>query len=165
MAAAPGIRSVSLHNTAPAAVNGEIQISRIDEFLSLPGGGGQFIRYTPVPGRLSITLDRSSGPRIIALLSTEVADYLSALMAPVVTGEQLSQEEYLNLVVSVYGKAIADEIAAAQLFIAINFPGPLQSVRGGTFSGRRAEFLVPLVDLFVLDKALEYEARWKQPEG
>jgi hypothetical protein len=161
MAAAPGMRSVFLHNTAPAAIEGDIQISRIDEFLSLPGGGGRFISYTPVPGRLSVTLDRNSGPRIIALLSAEAVDYLSALMAPVVTGEDLSREEYLKLVASVYGKAIADEIAAARLSLSVDFPGPLQSVRGGTFSGRRAEFLVPLADLFVLDRPLEYEARWK----
>jgi hypothetical protein len=163
MAAAPGIARVSLRNTGPAAVEGEILISRIDDFLSQPENRGaeRFITYTPSPGRLTLSLDRNSGPRIIALVSPEVKDYLSALMAPVATGEKLSGTEYLNLVASVYGRAAADEIAAARIYASVDFPGPLQAVRGGSFSGRRAEFAVPLLDLLVLENPLEYEARWQ----
>jgi hypothetical protein len=162
MSAAPGIASVSLKNSGPAAIEGDIRISRIDDFLKQPEnwGGEQFITYTPSPGRLTLTLDRNAGPRIIALLSEEVTDYLSVLMAPVVTGEGLSKGEYLDLVASIYGRAVADEIAASRIYAAVDFPGPLRSVRGGTFSGRRAEFAVPLIDLLVLEAPLEYEARW-----
>jgi hypothetical protein len=96
----------------------------------------------------------------MALISPEVSDYLSAFMAPVVTGEELSKAEYLDLVSSLYGRALADEIAAARIYASVDFPGPLQSVRGGNFSGRRAEFTVPLIDLLVLENRLEYEVRW-----
>ncbi|MDR3167981.1 MAG: hypothetical protein LBT93_08555 [Treponema sp.] len=162
MAAAPGLASVSLRNNGPAAIEGEVLISRIDDFLSQPESpeGKRFITYTASPGRLTITLDRSSGPAIMALISPEVSDYLSAFMAPVVTGEELSKGEYLNLVSSFYGRALADEIAAARIYVSVDFPGSLQSVRGGKFSGRRAEFTVPLVDLLVLETRLEYEVRW-----
>jgi hypothetical protein len=162
MAAAPGIASVSLNNSGPAAIEGEIRVSRIDDFLKQPEslGGERFITYSPSPGRLTVTLDRNAGPRIIALLSAEVSDYLSVLMAPVVTGEKLSKGEYLDLVASVYGRAVADEIAASRIYAGVDFPGRLQSVRGGTFSGRRAEFTVPLIDLLVLETPLEYEVRW-----
>jgi hypothetical protein len=162
MAAAPGIAGAALRNTGPAAVAGEILISRIEDFLSLPESGGaeRFITYTSSPGRLTVSLNRNSGPRIIALISPEVNDYLSALMAPVATGERLAKTEYLNLVASVYGRAVADEIAAARIYASVDFPGPLRTVRGGTFSGRRAEFAVPLLDLLVLENPLEYEVRW-----
>jgi hypothetical protein len=162
MSAAPGIAAVSLNNSGPAGIEGEIRISRIDDFLKGPEirSGEQFITYTPSPGRLTLTLDRDAGPRIVALLSAEVKDYLSVLMAPVVTGEVLSQGEYLDLVASVYGRAVAEEIAASRIHATVDFPGPLQSVRGGTFSGRRAEFTIPLIDLLVLENPLEYEARW-----
>jgi hypothetical protein len=162
MSAAPGIASVSLNNSGPAAIEGDIRVSRIDDFLKQPESwdGKQFITYTPSPGRLTLTLDRNAGPRIIALLSEEVTDYLSVLMAPVVTGERLSKGEYLDLVASIYGRAVADEIAASRIHARVDFPGPLRSVRGGTFSGRRAEFAVPLIDLLVLEVPLEYEVRW-----
>ncbi|MDR3191549.1 MAG: hypothetical protein LBT87_00615, partial [Treponema sp.] len=102
MASAPGIAEVSFTNTGPSAIEGPIKISRIDEFLALPGnqGGSRFILYeqTPSGGRLALSLDRGSGPKVMALISREVADYLSVLMAPVATGESLTKREYLDLV-------------------------------------------------------------------
>jgi len=37
----------------------------------------------------------------------------------------------------------------------------VQSVRGGTFSGRRAEFSIPLVDILVMETPLSYEVVWR----
>ncbi|MDR2080127.1 MAG: hypothetical protein LBP74_10460 [Treponema sp.] len=164
MAAAPGIAEVSFTNTGPSTIEGPIKISRIDEFLALPGNRGEsrFIVYeqTPSGGRLALFLDRSSGPKLLALISREVADYLSALMAPVSTGESLSKGEYLGLVTSIYGKDVADEIAGAKIRAFIDFPGPINTVRGGIYTGRRAVFEVPLLDILVLETPLNYEIRW-----
>jgi hypothetical protein len=164
MAAAPGIAGVSFTNTSPSAIEGPIKISRMDEFLALPGnqGGNRFIVYeqSPSGGRLALSLDRGSGPKVLALISREVADYLSILMAPVSTGETLSKGEYLGLVTSIYGRGVAEEIAAAKIRALIDFPGPISSVRGGTYTGKRAVFEVPLLDLLVLENPLSYEIRW-----
>jgi hypothetical protein len=167
MAAAPGIASVSLHNVNPAAVEGTITISRIDQFLMLPenrgGGRLRFIQYEQGAGggRLVISLDRDSAPQLVSLISGEVAEYLSALMAPVATGETLTKAEYLVLVASVYGKAVADEIAAAKINAVLDFPGSVSAVRGGSFQGSRVQFEVPLLDLLVLESPLSYEVTWK----
>jgi hypothetical protein len=83
-------------------------------------------------------------------------------MAPAATGEPLSKVEYLDLVGSFYGKALADEIAAARITISIGFPGTVSSVKGGSFSGTQARFNIPLVDLLVLENPLEYEVVWRQ---
>jgi hypothetical protein len=66
------------------------------------------------------------------------------------------------MVSTVYGKGIADEIAQSAIRASIEFPGPVQSVRGGTFSGSRADFTIPLLDMLVLETPLSYEAVWKQ---
>jgi hypothetical protein len=164
MAAAPGIAGVSFTNTSPSAIEGPIKISRIDEFLTLPGnqGGNRFIEYeqNSPGGRLTLTLNRQSGPQLLALISREAADYLSVLMAPVATGESLSREEYLGLVTSIYGRGVAEEIAAAKIRAFIDFPGPVNSVKGGTYTGTRALFEVPLLDLLVLERPLAYEIHW-----
>jgi hypothetical protein len=164
MAAAPGIAGVSFTNTGPSAIEGPIKISRMDEFLALPGNQGenQFIVYeqTPSGGRLTLSLDRNSGPKVLALISREVADYLSVLMAPVSTGESLTKGEYLSLVTSIYGKGIADEITGAKIRAFIDFPGPINAVQGGTYTGKRAAFEVPLLDILVLETPLNYEIRW-----
>jgi hypothetical protein len=82
-------------------------------------------------------------------------------MAPVATGEQLTKQEYLELVASVYRKELAAEISAARIRARVEFPGTVVSVRGGTFSGSSAEFDVPLIDLLVLENRLSYEVVWR----
>jgi hypothetical protein len=171
MSGAPGISAVSFHNTGPAAIEGPVKISRIENFLAAASGSGGakkgFISLErPGPGgngltRCTITLDRDSGPEILTLISADVSDYLSALMAPIATGEQLTRNEYLTLLSSVYGQETADEIRSASITASINFPGPISAVKGGTWSGKRAEFTIPLADLLVLESPLTYEVLWK----
>jgi hypothetical protein len=166
MAAAPGISAVSLRNQGPAAIAGTVSIFRVDSFLALPNSAlpngrsaAPFIRYDPA-GKLVITMDHDSGPRILLLLSEDVNDYLSSLMAPVATGETLTRAAYLNLVGSMYGRPVADEIAAARIQVSLAFPRSVKEVRGGTSQGGRAQFNVPLVDLLVLEQPLVYEVSW-----
>ncbi|MDR1279081.1 MAG: hypothetical protein LBK02_10040 [Treponema sp.] len=167
MSAAPGIASVSFRNTGPAAIEGPVKISRLEDFLSAASGSGGarkgFITLEQASpgGHCTITIDRESGPEILSLISADVSDYLSALMAPIATGERLSKEEYFELVASIYGRPLADEISRGSIRAFINFPGPVSAVQGGTWTGRRAEFTVPLADLLVLETPLVYEVWWK----
>jgi hypothetical protein len=167
LAAAPGITSAYMQNLTPSSIAGTIRISRVDQFLLLPNTlpGERFITYTPsqgaVEGRLTIDLNRTTGPQVLALFSDTVRAYLSALMAPAATGENLYKSQYLDLVGSIYTKPVADEIAAAKISITITFPGAVTAVRGGTFSGTLARFEIPLTDLLVLNPPLHYEVSWK----
>jgi hypothetical protein len=171
MAAAPGIESVNLQNRNPSSITGNVRISHIDEFLALPDAkagntaGKRFITYIPLnpPGdsRLLIALDRDTAPLVLAMISEDVRDYLSALMAPAATGERLSQAEYLELVSDFYGQALADEIAAAGITVSIGFPGPVSLVKGGTLAGTQARFELSLAELLVLENPLEYEVIWR----
>lgn len=161
MSAAPGIASVSFRNTASNAIEGPVRISQISDMLTSHTGNG-FISFeqNASGGRCVITLSRASGPQLLALLSPEIADYLGALMAPLATGEAMGKSDYLALVSAVYGKSIADEISQSSIAIALDFPGQVRSVRGGSFSGRRVDFAIPLVELLVLESSLIYEVMW-----
>jgi hypothetical protein len=161
MSAAPGLSGVSLRNTGPASVAGTAALSRVDAFLAIPGAQGspRVVQYDP-SGRLVITLDKSSGPRMLSLFSPEFTEYLSALMAPVATGIDLPETEYLDLVASVYGRPLAEEIAASRIAALITFPRPISSVRGGSASGAQARFEIPLLKLLVLESPLIYEVVW-----
>ncbi|MDR3342175.1 MAG: hypothetical protein LBT14_05190 [Treponema sp.] len=163
LSSAPGIKSASFNNTNATAIAGAISISQVDTFLAIPAhqGRGRFIRYEPDERHLVIELDRAWAPQMLALISPNVVDYLSILMAPVATEEVLSQREYLALVRSVYGKAVADEIAVARITASITFPRPISAIRGGVSSGNQAEFDIPLIDLLVLETPLKYEVSWK----
>lgn len=166
MAHAPGIASVSFKNTAPAAIEGPVKVAKIGDFLSAHDSKkASFIDYkqasSSVNGSCTINLNLDSGPEILALISPDITDYLSALMAPLATGEKMTRAEYLADISAIYGSGIADEIAKAYVRAAIDFPGAIQSVKGGTFSGRRAEFAIPLADILVLENPLSYEVVWK----
>ncbi|MDR2072447.1 MAG: hypothetical protein LBP60_03320 [Spirochaetaceae bacterium] len=156
---APGVRSAALRNSGREKIAGTISVNRIGD-LFLAGNG--FIRYEgdAVSGKVSVHVDRATGSRILPLISAEAVDYLSALMAPVATGEALTKKEYLELVTSVYGEAIAAEIAAARIGALISVPGTVSSVKGGSFSGREARFDIPLLDILVLETPLNYEIAW-----
>jgi hypothetical protein len=164
MAAAPGILSADLANTGPAGIAGTIRVSRADALFAMPDAAARFVtlesgRETG-DNRLSVVLDRETAPRLLAMISADVRDYLSALFAPAATGEPLSKAEYLELVGDIYGEALAEEIAAAEIAAVIGFPGPVGSAKGGTFSGTSASFAIPLVDILVLEDPLEYEVIW-----
>ena len=161
---APGVASVSLRNTAPAAVEGRVQISRISEFLSAADSraGARFITFQQEQrgGRCQISINRQYGPEILELLSSEIADYLNALMAPIATGEEMTKSEYLELVALFYNQTISNEIAGSRILASLEFPGQVTAARGGTFSGRRASFNIPLLDLLVLETPMVYEVTW-----
>jgi hypothetical protein len=171
LAEAPGIAKASFRNTGPESFEGTVNVLRIDEFLAVSGGKGRkFITLEESKsggrpsGRLAINLDFESAAEILPFFSEEIRDYLTTTLAPVALGEKQSKADYLGDVAFFFGKAdgplIAAEIAAARINIAVDFPGPVTAVEGGTFSGRRAEFSVPLVDLLVLDTPLRYEVCW-----
>jgi hypothetical protein len=156
---------VSFKNTAPAAIEGPVKIAKIGDFLA-PGKASfitfeQNARGGASGGKCTINLSLASGAEILTLISPEISDYLSALMAPLATGEAMTKTEYLILVGSVYGRGIADEISKAAVRASLEFPGPVQSAQGGTFSGRRAEFAISLLDILVLETPLSYEVVWR----
>ena len=164
MAAAPGIRSVSLRNTGPSSLDGAISISNIGDFLASGVAGDRFITYIEGrgPGNSSIViiLDRNSAPALISRLSPEIEENLSAFLAPIVLGETITRQEYLDLLASVYGRPLANEVAAARILARIQFPRPPTTVRGGIAAGRFAEFDISLVELLVLETPLRYEVIW-----
>jgi len=156
--------SVTLRNTGPAAVEGQMRISHIGDFLSAADDrGGSVFEQNAGKGRLEININLNNGSEFLELLSPQITDYLNALMAPVATGEQLTKDEYLELVASFYNKPISDEIAVSRITASIDFPGTVTGVKGGTFSGRRVNFNIPLLDLLVLETPLVYEVTWNIP--
>jgi hypothetical protein len=163
MSGAPGVAQVSFRNTGPASLEGPVKISSIRDFLA-PSGKAGFISYTENPGgggRAAVTLNRETAPAALSMISPDLSYYLYFLFAPIVTGEPFGKDEYLAQVGLFHGPAVAEELAQARIQVSVEFPAPLTAVRGGTFSGRKAEFIIPLADLLVLEQPLSYEAVWK----
>jgi hypothetical protein len=168
---APGLSSIKLSNTSREAIAGSIGFDRISDFLAASGatsgatGSAPTTRFVTweqgaTGGRAVIALDRTTAPQMIELFSRDVSDYLSAIMAPIATGEKLTRQQYLSLVTGIYGAEIAREIETAEITASINFPGVITSAQGASFSGSTARFRANLADLLTLEKPLVYEVRW-----
>jgi len=159
---APGVESITLKNTAAQSVEGQIKVSKVGDFLS-GSAGVRFIEFNQSSGggSCAININRQTAPEILSHFSREIRDYLEVLMAPIATGDEMSKAEYLRLVNSFFNKSISDEIASSKINAAVDLPGQVTSVKGGTFSGRRAVFDIPLIDILVLETPLQYEVKWR----
>jgi len=166
MSQAPGVASVSFVNKTPSSIEGPVKISKISDLLASGGGKTSgFIKFeqknSAGEGSCSVNLSLEYGPQILSLISPEIGMYLNALMAPLASGEKMTKKEYLDTVASFYGKDIADEISSGVINVSFTFPGTIQKIKGGTFTGRKAEFKIPLLDVLVLETPLNYEVVWK----
>ena len=67
---------------------------------------------------------------LIDILETlpEVTDYLDLLMAPVYTGEELSEEEYLELFATVYGDSFAKDFENTNFVVKINTTEKIKNI-------------------------------------
>ena len=178
LSAARGIKSAAFRSVTGSSLAGTIDISNANEFLSnsaLPNG--QFVKFEQdgKTGRLEISLDRSFSPDLFALLSPDLPEYLSVLlMSPAAEAQWqyiTTKADYLAELRAYYRNVLprdkkkladdlASEIASAQIHMAIDFPKPVRSVQGGRFSGKRAEFDIPLLDLLVLETPMRYVVEW-----
>ncbi|MDR1219596.1 MAG: hypothetical protein LBK73_08315 [Treponema sp.] len=173
---AKGVKAVSMRNITPSSIDGSVSVSQANDFLAPPGVQTQrLITYeqTARGGRLSIALNRATAPQFVNLLSPDAEDYLSCLMAPGLTTDWqyiTTKAEYIRQLKATYntirnnrglGDALASELENATVSIALDLPGAVHSAQGGTFSGKCAEFTVPVLDLLTLEKPLAYEVAWE----
>ncbi|MEE0879905.1 MAG: hypothetical protein UH788_11625 [Treponemataceae bacterium] len=67
---------------------------------------------------------------LIDILETlpEITDYLDLLMAPVYTGEELSEQEYLELFASVYGESFAKDFENTTFMLQVNVLDKIKNI-------------------------------------
>ncbi len=98
------------------------------------------------PKKLAIAL---SQPRLTDLydnLSSELANYIDLFMAPSFTGETMTNDEYLDLLSSVYGEELTTELKKAKVKVSLV-----------TLEGTSKKFSVDLINLLNLTGTLIME--------
>ncbi len=114
---------------------------------------------------LTAHMTRESLMRALELAPDGSADFLELLMAPAITGEQISVAEYEQTIASAYGKSVADELRASTCTVTVDCPDPcaratISPVGEGKIQGTAAVFRVPLSALLVLDRPIEIRVTW-----
>lgn len=93
----------------------------------------------------SIKISRENLLEFYRTLPEDFQNYLDMLMAPAFTGEEMSDGEYVELLSEVYGQALADEVSAASVKIAVVSP-----------SGMKKNYSVRLVEILNIKNALVF---------
>ena len=93
---------------------------------------------------------------LIDILETlpEATDYLDLLMAPVYTGEELTEQEYLELFATVYGESFAKDFENTNFVLQVNVLNKIKNIETAKdniasvkFDGNVANIKIPLYKL------------------
>ena len=109
------------------------------------------VTYDNNSNKMTLTLSPSDLTALYASLPETIQSYIDLFMAPVFSGESMTANDYIELVASVYGRPLADEVAAAQVSISLYPPA-------GT--GTEKKISVPLTDILTAQNPLVYSVQW-----
>ena len=97
--------------------------------------------------RLSISLNKTNLLEFYNNLPEDLQTSLDLFMSPTFTGEEMTNEEYIELVSEVYGQELADELSAATLKIIVE-----------SQSGTKKNYSVKIIDILNIKSELIFSA-------
>lgn len=109
------------------------------------------VTYDNNSNKMTLTLSPSALTALYTSLPETMQSYIDLFMAPAFSGESMTADDYIELVASVYGRPLADEVAAAQVSISLYPPA-------GT--GTEKKISVPLTDILTAQNPLVYSVQW-----
>ncbi len=127
-----------------------------------PGKGPAKLTRNGEAAELTITLDRKGAAALAALLPGIEEDIIEALSPPAIEGGDWSRDEYREALAGVLGKSAMPAIDAGHIELSVTAPGPILSHQGGTVLGSTWKLSIPIIDLLVLDKPMEFRLAWKR---
>ena len=101
---------------------------------------------------LSLALSPESCAKLYKLLPDTMQSYIDLCMAPLFLGEPMSQNEYADLIASVYGQTLADELKRSKIKISLFAPND------GKKASNTAE--LSLTELLTATKPLVFSVAW-----
>jgi hypothetical protein len=117
------------------------------------------------PSSFQITLSPDTIPEILALVPSNTRDYLDFIMAPILTGEKMTENEYKAMITSVYGQTIGRELADSVFELVIVAPKAISSYKAPPVArvqqrGSRVTFTLPLTAVLVENGNAVYRVEW-----
>jgi hypothetical protein len=109
------------------------------------------VTYNDSSNEMTLTLSPSALAALYTSLPETIQSYIDLFMAPVFSGDSMTAKDYIELVASVYGRPLADEVAAAQVSISLYPPA-------GT--GAKKSISVSLTDILTAQDPLVYSVQW-----
>lgn len=106
---------------------------------------------------------------IMNLTPNETSSYADLLMAPILTGEELSSEQYNDFISSMYGSTLATELSSSIITISFTAPNKItyatltpESCGTIAINDKNAEFILPLDKFLSLFSGVEFCIQWNE---
>jgi len=145
-------------------------INRSNQFVLKTGSMTPAALPLPVTATdrsITVTITPAAIQRMVSLLPPESADTFDLLMAPVLTGEEMSADEYIELMGVVYGESIASELKTSQLVLSLETPAPatLSITKGSAVQTQTSKTTAitrefPVVNLLTLHETVILTISW-----
>ena len=116
--------------------------------------------------KFSVKLTPEFIQHLLTYLPEDNTGYADLLMAPLFTGEEMDEEEYVDTVAVVYGRKLADEATTFKFQFKISVPGTITEVSvpkyaKGTYKGKTAEITATMAAFLSDYDGAEYSVTWK----
>ncbi len=108
---------------------------------------------------------------VFRMMNEETQGYIDLLMAPAFTGEEMTPEEYIDLLAVVYGKSLADAAEKSAFDLVLQTDGkitssvlPEGSSATASVSGLTSQsvrFSIPLAEFLTNTGTVSYSVSWK----
>lgn len=116
--------------------------------------------------KLVLTISPNVLQQVMDIVPAETAEYLDLLSAPILTGEQMTAAEYVELIGIIYGDSVARELENAKVRILVTAPTKVQTATVSIPSGKArtrdqyVEFSLGLPELLVNQGQIEFTVQY-----
>lgn len=161
----PGLSVVSLAPTGNDGLKAEFAASSLKALAAEPElASSGLLTYSEGPGwaELRVRLARGGGREALDLFPFVDPYLVEALSPPALEEDPVTADEYRQMLKSVLGDKALAALETTSLGLRIQAPAAVLSSGGGSLSGTELRVALPVMELLVLEKPVEFWLRWKR---
>lgn len=155
-----GIKVLSMSTESVGGINTKIKIMNKDM-----NDENAFVKTDMKAGLLSLSIGPENIKEFVNMLSDDDKEYIDLLMAPAITGEDLSVEEYEDLIKQGYGEKLAKELKKSKFNVSLTCPRKIKSITIKPFgfiskNGNKGTVDIPLSELLCVKDPIFIEVKF-----
>jgi hypothetical protein len=164
LAERPGTTIYELVSPTPDSIRIVLSVKSLADFVSAPDiKASGLLRMNRGAGWLEfgVHLERGRGKALSLLFPALDPALVDALSPPALEEEPTSADDYRKMLAGVFGERSMPDINASALEISLKAPSQVLSWVGGKLAGSTLSVRLPIVELLVLEKPVDFGLRWR----
>jgi hypothetical protein len=166
----PGLSLKSLSSPSAYALKGEIAFKNLEKSLfsdkEVADSGILKISRKDKKITMDIRLAKHSLKALPKLLpmGSDGGDLFEALAPPALdeSATPMTEEEYIDMLKSLFGEAVGPEVKKAAAEIKFSPKTKIVAQKGGILSGNSVIFKIPILSVLMMEKPIELSVTWEE---